>query len=107
MLRRLLLFIFFLTFAAAADAQRDMDFHLGAHLLKGINGLKVKRDFYDPYLWVLAQHNRVYRINSLTMAVDDYTLTFAPYSAAPFVDIAGRSADTVYIATASTKVVEY
>jgi len=107
MLRRLLLFVFFLTFAATASAQQDMDFHLGSHLLAGINVLKVKRDFYDPYLWVLAQNNRVYRINSLTMGIDDYTPTFAPYTSAPFVDIAGRSADTVYIATASTKVIEY
>ena len=41
------------------------------------------------------------------MAVDDYTQTFAPYNNVNFVDIAGRSADTVYIATNATEVIEY
>ncbi|HWZ05206.1 MAG TPA: gliding motility-associated C-terminal domain-containing protein [Mucilaginibacter sp.] len=106
LIRKLLLFFLLLT-GITAYGQQDVDFHLGAQLLKGINVLKVKRDFYDPYLWVLAQNNHVYRINSLTLVVDDYTQTFAPYNNVNFVDIAGRSADTVYVATNATEVIEY
>lgn len=104
---RNLLLICLLFVAIPAFSQQDVDFHLGAHLLPGVNVLKVKRDFRDPYLWVLAQNDRVYRVNSLTMAVDDYTETFAPYNKLNFVDIAGRSADTVYVATNAPEVIEY
>jgi len=104
---RNLLLIFFLSISIPALSQQDVDFHLSAHLFQGQNILKVKRDFHDPYLWVLAQNDHVYRINSLTMAIDDYTQTFAPYNNVNFVDIAGRSADTVYVATNATEVIEY
>ena len=107
MLFRNLLLIFLLSVAIPAFSQQDVDFHLSAHLFQGQNVLKVKRDFYDPYLWVLAQNNHVYRVNSLTMAVDDYTPTFAPYNNVNFVDIAGRSADTVYVATNAPEVIQY
>lgn len=99
----LLLFIFINTFAQ----QQDVDFHLNAHLLTGKKILKVKRDFYDPYLWVLASNNEVYRVNSLTQTIDDYTATFAGYGNLSFIDIAGRSKDTVYIATNSSNVIQY
>ncbi|MEO9172965.1 MAG: hypothetical protein ABI203_07720, partial [Mucilaginibacter sp.] len=66
--------------------QQDVDFHLNIQLLTGKTILKVKRDFYDPYLWVLGNNNQVYRINSLTKVVDDYTPQFAAYSALQFVD---------------------
>jgi gliding motility-associated-like protein len=95
-----------LSLVAFGQAQ-DVAFHLNAKLLSGKTILKVKRDFYDPYLWVLAQNNEIYRVNSLTLAVDDYTSTFAPYSNLQFIDIAGRSKDTVFIATNSTNVVQY
>jgi len=86
---------------------QDVEFHLGAHLLTGQNILKVKRDFHDVYLWALGQNNTVYRVNSTTLAVDDYTTLFAPYSNLQFVDIMGHSADTVFVATKSTNVIEY
>jgi gliding motility-associated-like protein len=88
-------------------AQQDVDFHLNAHLLPGKNILKVKRDFKDPYLWVLAQNNEVFRINSLTNVVDDYTSVFSVYSGFQFIDIAGRSKDTVFVATNSSNLIEY
>ncbi|HEY2583105.1 MAG TPA: hypothetical protein VGI43_14940, partial [Mucilaginibacter sp.] len=87
-------------------SQQDVDFHLNAHLLAGKKILKVKRDFYDPYLWVLAQNNEVYRVNSLTLAIDNYTPTFSAYNNLQFIDIAGCSQDTVFIATNSTNVIE-
>ncbi len=104
---RLILFTFLLFSVDRAYSQQDVDFHLNAHLLTGKNILKVKRDFYDPYLWVLAENNEVYRVNSLTLAVDNYTAAFSSYTNLPFMDIAGRSKDTVFIATNSTNVLEY
>lgn len=102
------LFFLFLTFVCLnAYSQQDVEFHLSSHLLPGKNILKVKRDFRDPYLWVLAQNNEVYRVNSTTLAIDDYTSQFAVYSGMQFIDIAGRSQDTVFIATNSTNVIEY
>lgn len=89
-----------------AYAQQDMDLLLNNTLLPGKNILKVKRDFYDPYLWVLAQNNEVYRINSLDMTVDDYTGRFRGYSTLPFIDIAGVSKDVVYVATKSVNLIE-
>jgi len=56
---------------------------------------------------VLAQNNEVYRVNSLTLAIDDYTATFSAYNNLQLIDIAGRSMDTVFIATNSTNVIEY
>lgn len=99
-------FILFL-FSGLKAFTQDVDFHLNAQLLPAKNILKVKRDFHDPYLWVLAQNNEVYRINSLTLAVEDLTSQFAAYSGLQFIDIAGRSQDTVFIATNSANVLEY
>jgi len=92
-----LLLLFLLTMPANVYCQQDIDFHLNAHLLPGKKILKVKRDFYDPYLWVLAQNNEVYRVNSTTLAIDDYTSKFSGYHNLHFNDIAGRSKDTVFI----------
>jgi hypothetical protein len=73
MLFRKFLFVLLLI-CSRSYGQQDVTFHLNAHLLPGKKILKVKRDFYDPYLWVLAQNNEVYRVNSLTQAIDDYLL---------------------------------
>jgi len=89
-----------------AYGQQDVAFHLGNQLLNGKTILKVKRDFADPYLWVLAKNNGVYRINSITLVVDDYTGAFAAYSTLPFIDIAGSSQNMVFVATNTTNVIE-
>ncbi|HEY2582315.1 MAG TPA: hypothetical protein VGI43_10940 [Mucilaginibacter sp.] len=107
MLFRNLLIILIVSISLRAYSQQDVDFHLNAHLLTGKKIIKVKRDFYDPYLWVLAQNNEVYRINSLTFAIDNYTAVFSAYSNLQFIDIAGRSKDTVFIATKSTNVIHF
>jgi len=107
MLFRKFLFVLLILISARAYSQQDVDFHLSAHLLQGQKILKVKRDFYDPYLWVLAQNNAVYRVNSLTLAIDDYSATFAAYNNLQFVDIAGRSKDTVFVASNSNNLIEY
>lgn len=99
--------IILMLISVKANGQQDVDFHLNAYLLQGKKILRVKRDYNDPYLWVLAANNEVYRINSLTLAIDDYTATFAGYNNLTFTDIAGRSQDTVFVATNSTNVLEY
>jgi hypothetical protein len=96
---RYFLLLVLTTCCCAAYAQQDVDFHIDGTYLAGKNILKVKRDFYDPYVWVLAQNNEVYRINSLTKTVDNYTSKFAAFNGSTFIDIAGRSADTVFVAT--------
>jgi gliding motility-associated-like protein len=98
--------LFFIPIKAYSQKQ-DVEFHLKYHLLSGKKILKVKRDFYDPYLWVLAQNNEVYRVNSLTQQIDDYTATFSAYHDLRFVDIAGRCLDSVYIATNSTNIIRF
>ena len=108
MLFRKLLTLFLLAIGTGASGQpQDVTFHLNAHLLPGQKILKVKRDFYDPYVWVLAANDQVYRVNSLTLAVDNYTATFAAYSNLQFIDIAGRSQDTVFIACSASTVIHY
>lgn len=86
--------------------QQDLDFHLVNQFFSGKNILKVKRDYKDPYLWVLAQNNIVYRINSITQAVDDYTSYFSNYNNVQFTDIAGYSQDTVFVGTNSSTLLE-
>ena len=102
-----LLFFLLLLVSAKAYSQQDVEFHLNQKFLDGKVVLKVYRDFYDPYLWVLAKNNEVYRVNSLTYDVADYTSTFAAYSNLEFIDIAGRSKDTVFIATNSKNIIYY
>jgi len=96
----------FLFLFCQTQAQQDVDFHLKAHLFSGKKILKVKRDFYDPYLWVLAQNNEVYRVNSQTQAIDNFTAKFSAYGGFQFTDIAGHSTNTVFIATNSTTVIQ-
>jgi gliding motility-associated-like protein len=101
--------VFLLVFlcSMAYCQQHDVVFNLTGNLLPGKKILKVKRDFYDPYLWVLAENNQVYRINSSNQVIDDFTAAFSSYNSHQFIDIAGRSRDTVFIATNSGKVLEY
>jgi|GEM_PF-3486132 len=54
--------------------QPDIILRLNRNLFPGKKIIKVKRDFYDPYLWVLAANNQVYRVNTTNQAVDDYTV---------------------------------
>jgi gliding motility-associated-like protein len=105
-LRYLLLFILVITFYSV-HAQQDMDLHLSDTFLPGKNVLKVKRDFLDPYLWVLTQGNGVYRINSITGDVADYSSQFTGYSNFNFIDIASDSKDAVFVATNSSNVLKY
>jgi gliding motility-associated-like protein len=105
---RQLLVIILLSFSVNAySQQQDVEFHLSREFLQGKKVLKVKRDFNDPYLWVLAKNNEVYRINSITLTVDNYTSNFSAYNNLQFIDIAGRGQDTVFIATRSANVIQY
>lgn len=102
---RLLLLSLILVCAYAARGQ-DVDFHLNGTFLPGKNILKVKRDFKDPYLWILAQNQEVYRINSITRAVDNYSAYFNEYHNLQFIDIAGADGNTVFVATNSSDILE-
>ncbi len=102
----LLLFIFIL-FNFRAHGQQDVTFHLAQRFFNGAAILKVKRDFNDPYLWVLGPGNKVYRINSQTFAINDFSSVFSAYNSLQFVDIAGTDQNTVFIATNSTNLIEY
>jgi len=104
--RWVLVFSLLLSFINKAYSQQDLDFHINAHLLSGKKILKLKRNFTDPFLWVLAQNNEVYRINSVNQEVVNYTAKFATYSTLEFIDIAGYTADVVFVATRSNKVIE-
>jgi gliding motility-associated-like protein len=106
MILRYLLILLLFSCCLTAYGQQDMDLHLNATFLPGKNILKVKRDFNDPYLWVLAQGNQVYRINSITKAVDDYTSQFSVFSGQQFIDIAGVNQNLVYIACNASIIVE-
>ena len=108
MLLRNFLTVVLLSLALKALCQpQDVEFHLTGQLFPGTKILKVKSDFYDPYVWVLAQNNQVYRVNSVNLAVVNYSNQFAAYNSLQFIDIAGRSKDTVFIATNSTNIIHY
>jgi gliding motility-associated-like protein len=87
--------------------QQDVGFHITSQLLAGKKILKVKLDFNDPYLWVLAANNGVYRVNSQTMAIDDYSSLFAGYSNFQFIDIVGYNQAIALIATNTTEILGY
>src|SRR5689334_5493511 len=105
-LLRPILFFICISSALVTYGQQDMDLHLTGTYLQGKNILKVKRNFVDPYLWVLAQNNEVYRINSITKTIDNYTNQFSAYNGQQFIDIAGSDKDHVFIALNSTGVIE-
>jgi gliding motility-associated-like protein len=106
-LRNLLIILLLFIGVNSFGQQQNVEFHLTNQLLTGIKILKVKRDYKDPYLWVLAQNNQVYRINSQTFAVNDYTAQFAAYSNLHFTDIAGLNKDTVCVSANSPNIVVY
>lgn len=101
-----LILLITLSLFSVAYGQQDIQFHLIKQFFPGKNIIKVKRDYKDPYLWALSQNNEVYRINSLTQTVDDYTSYFAAYRNLRFVDIAGCSQDTVFVGTNSPTLLE-
>ncbi len=104
---RYFIFLIALFCSTAVFGQKDMDLHLSHSFLAGKNVLKVKRDFKDPYLWVLTKNNQVYRINSVTMVLDDYSSYFSSFNNLTFIDIAGVSGDQVYVAANSANLIEY
>jgi gliding motility-associated-like protein len=92
--------------AAFTVRGQDVNFHLNGTFLSGKNILKVKRDFKDPYLWVLTQNQEIYRINSVTKTADDYSAYFSAYHNLQFIDIAGADEQTVFVATNSSNILE-
>lgn len=87
--------------------QQNTDFYVNGHYLIGKKVLKISRDFYDPFVWILAENNGVYRINSISKEVDDYTSKFSAFNNLQFNCIAGRNKDTVFVGTTSNKVIYF
>ncbi|SDT67400.1 gliding motility-associated C-terminal domain-containing protein [Mucilaginibacter mallensis] len=85
---------------------QDINFTISDHFFSGRKILKVKKDFNDPYVWVLGANNEVFQINNVTKSIVDYTNIFAGYNNSQFVDIAGRSKDTLFIATANSGLIQ-
>ncbi|OOQ58314.1 gliding motility-associated C-terminal domain-containing protein [Mucilaginibacter pedocola] len=106
-MRRLFVILSFMVWCRCLYAQQDVEFQVSGAFLQGKEIIKVKRDFFDPYVWVLSQNNEVYRINSITSQVEDLTANFSAYSHDSFIDIAGLNKDTVFLATATGAVVQY
>lgn len=104
---RYLLTVLLVLACIIAYGQQDLDFKITASLLTGKKVLKVRRDFSDLYAWVLTSNNGVYRVNSITLTIDDYTSKFSAYNNLHFIDIAGLNQDEVFIAANSTNVIEY
>jgi gliding motility-associated-like protein len=99
--RYLLITVLLLFCSKAFSQKQDLTFHLTTQILRGKIILKVKWDISDPYLWVLAKNNEVYRVNTTTLAVDDFSSKFAAFSDQQFIDIAGLNQDSVWLASRS------
>ncbi len=104
---RTCIFFLLLFFYRLAFAQQAVEFHVTDRLLPGIKVLKVKCDFHDPCAWVLAENNRIYRVNSVTKKVDDFTSRFTAFKNVTFNDIVGECADTVFIWNDKNLVIQY
>lgn len=104
---RYLLTVLLVLACSIAYGQQNLDFNITASLLTGKKVLKVKRDFSDPYAWVLTSNNGVYRVNSTTLTIDDYTSKFSAYNNLHFIDIAGLNQNEVFVAANSTNVIEF
>ena len=77
---------------------QDVDLYLTGHYLAGKSIIKVNRDFDDAYMWVLGANNDVYRFNTLTKQVDDYSSKFQLFNNYKIFDIAGLGPDWVTLA---------
>ncbi|WP_295719966.1 gliding motility-associated C-terminal domain-containing protein [Mucilaginibacter sp.] len=106
-LRSLFNTLFLFLISTNVFGQQDVELHINAHFLPNKKILKVKRDFNDPYVWVLAENNEVYRVNSTDNTIDDFSNRFTDYHNYLFTDIAGLSGDVAYIAVNSNAVIEY
>jgi gliding motility-associated-like protein len=106
---RSLLFLLVIFFTEIAFGQ-DVDLYLTDHYLAGKSIIKMNRDFDDPYMWVLVKNNEVYRLNTITKQLDDYTLRFQIFTGYQIFDIAGIGQERVTLAIKnadSTMLVNY
>jgi gliding motility-associated-like protein len=94
--RFVVLLIFVLT--AGSSFAQDVDLYLTGHYLAGKSVIKLCRDFDDPYMWILAKNNEVYRLNTVTKQLDDYTPKLNSISGYQIFDIAGLGANMVELA---------
>ncbi|MFI5161243.1 MAG: gliding motility-associated C-terminal domain-containing protein [Sphingobacteriales bacterium] len=66
--------------------------------MSGQRVIKLSRDFDDGYMWILTSNNGLYRLNTLTKQLDDYTVQFSSLSNYQIFDIAGINPNMVTIA---------
>lgn len=98
---RLLILLLFIVTADSLFAQ-DIDLYLTSHIMAGKSIIKLSRDFDDPYMWILAKNNEVYRLNTITKQLDDYTPKLQSISGYQIFDIAGLETDMVDLAINNT-----
>ena len=94
--RFVLLLIFVL--ASKVSFAQDIDLYLTDHYLAGKSVIKLSRDFDDPYMWILTRNNEIYRLNTVSKQLDNFTAQFQSIAGSNIFDIAGIGPDWVTLA---------
>ena len=94
---RLILLLLVIVSTKSALAQ-DVDLYLTDHYLAGKSVIKLSRDFDDPYMWILTRNNEIYRLNTVSKQLDNFTAQFQSIAGGNIFDIAGISAAWVVVA---------
>jgi gliding motility-associated-like protein len=85
---RLLITLFLILIFRQAFSQ-DVNLYLSDHYLAGKSIIKTVQDFDDAYLWILTQNNGVYRLNTETKELVDWSAQFQSFSNSQITDIVG------------------
>jgi gliding motility-associated-like protein len=105
-----LIFLFSLLFLVNRSFCQDVDLYITGHYLPGKSIIKLNRDFYDGYMWILAKNNEIYRLNTITNQLDNYTTQFQQFNNFQIFDIAAIDSNRVTFAiknSDSTVLVNY
>jgi len=102
-IRRTLL-LFLLIVCKTVYCQQDIELYVTNHYLTGQKTLKVYKNIASPIIWVLATNNKVYKINTLSNLVDDYSNQFATYNTFQFIDVVSPDDQTLIVATNASSV---
>ena len=101
---RIFLLFVLVGFFSKVHAQQDVDFQVNSHFLAGKKIIKVYKNELSPIIWVLADNNQVYKLNSSTGLINDLSAQFSAYGNLKFIDIACLNDQKLFIATNSTEV---
>lgn len=77
---------------------QDVNLYLSDHYLAAKSIIKLSRDFDDPYLWILAPNNGIFRLNTATKQLEDLSASFQQFSSYQIFDIAGITYNTLTFA---------